>query len=156
MATNPKWPRWVFASVHKHLHTLLDAHLALVVTTVDEITKTYTESPNKAEVTLSGPHFNEVSSNDHQATLGIFVTLTSHAGSHINGLNHVELVGKIQNALDRCIEVREYEQNGSGEYVATLEVNPNEDDQIRATNLKPAATEKLAYTVIEARYVGNF
>ena len=158
MASNPKWPRWVHASISKHLHAAAAlVELPLVVEFLDDRSVDWRKAHYKAEVTIAGPHTRELSKGFFRVWVDVFVVLSSNKQTDTNAFKHLDHAGAIETALDRCIEVRKYDVGEvSPALVGILTPRTEDGDSISIDNLKPGDSDQLIHTVIEARYLGFF
>lgn len=158
-AATAKWNRWVFASMAKHLKTAASAaQLPLVVETLDDRTKEFIDSAHKCEVTITGPHTRELSPKLHRIWVEVFVVITSNlGGTNGNAGVHRDKCGAIHSALDRSIEVRQYEENNPAPaLVGCLSPRHGTGDAITDSQLRATDTDKQVTSVIEARFEGLF
>lgn len=142
----------------KHLHTVAtDAQLPLAIETLDDRTKEFIDSQHKCEVTITGPHTRELSPKEHRVWVEVFVVITSNTGGKINAGIHRDFCGAIHNALDRSIEVRQYDKdNNSPALVGCLSPRIGNNDAITDSQLRASDSDKQVVSVIEARFEGFF
>lgn len=157
-AANSKWARWVQASIAKHLHAAAAAvQLPLVVEFLDDRSTAWRAAEYKAEVTISGPNTRELSYNFHRVEAAVFIVISSNKQKDANAYKHLDFAGAMQNALDKCIEVKEYDLNVvSPATVGFLTPRTGDTANIPIDNLKPGDSDQLIHSVIEARYLGHF
>lgn len=158
MAVNASWPRWIMASIAKHLHdAAYVAELPLVVEFLDRRDETWMGATHKAEVTISGPATREVSTGLYRVWVNVFVVLTSNLSD--NDYDHVTHAGAIANALDRCIVIKDY-GNEAGDTglldIGTITPRNEGADTVKVTHLKPAAKDTQLHSTIEVRFFGLF
>jgi hypothetical protein len=155
LATNQNWPRWIRASVSTHLKTYAanSPALPLVIEGLDDRPTAFINAPNKAEATIVGPHVRELSQGYFRVQVDVAVVITSELGK--NAFDHADHVGKIQNALDRSIEVREY-GNPSPAKVGCLRPRSGKDDAIHADSSKQTDPDKFSSSIVTARLIGYF
>ena len=157
-AATANWNRWVFASLAKHLHTAASAaQLPLAIETLDDRTKAFINAQHKCEVTITGPHTREMSPKLHRIWVELFVVITSNLGGSENAGVHRDKCGAIHSALDRSIEVRQYDKdNLSSALVGCLSPRIGVGDAITDNQLRASDSDKQATSVIEAKFEGFF
>ena len=157
-AANPKWARWIYATMAKYLGGVAEQNdFGLVIEALQERTTTQKRSTHKAEATIYGPHTRELSQGYHRINVEVFIVVSSDRQSQPNGYNHMDITGALQNALDQCIEVKEYEPgNLAPAHVGYLTPSTEANDEITLENLKPADTDQLLHSVLTAKYQGFF
>lgn len=153
-AVNPLWHRYVYASVADHLHTAATAaSLPLVVEFLDKRDSTWKSASSRAEATLTGPVTKEVSAGLYRVWFDVFITLASERGA--NDYDHIDLAGKLAEALDQCILIKDFGATG---LVTIGSIRPRSEsaDSIEVEHLKPSADDDHVYSTVSARYFGLF
>lgn len=156
-AVDPKLQRWVYASIAKHLHAAATtASLPLVVEVLDTPPDTWKEAKHRAEVIISGPSTREISKGLRRVQVSIFCVVSSFK-QVTNAYDHLDKVGALANALDRCIEVRDYDVgNDAPALIGELKPRAEDTDRIRVDHIKPTESDNRTHSVIEANLVGFF
>jgi len=153
MAANPKWQRYVYATISKSLLAALAATPLVIEFLNPKRTPTWEDAATKAEVTISGPRTSRVSPNRYRVFVDIFVVVTSDAGNSNAG--HLDAVGTIVQALDKCFLVKDYGDTGLVD-VGQLQLRSEDDEGIDVTHLKPTQEDTQIHSTILARYDGRF
>lgn len=149
-AVNPNWNRWIYASLARHLHLPANKPVPLIVAFLDKRGKTWNEAASKAEATITGPVSKELSQGYHRVWVDVFIKLTSNLDS--NNYDHLDSAGTIANALDQCIEVKDYGATG---LVDITELKPRRDvDGIEVIHVTPAEKDTQIHSTLNARYEG--
>lgn len=163
-SANPKWPRYVKASLTRYLLAVaapVDG-LALIVNGVHTDTNPdYVAATYKAEATIAGPFTREISKNYHRVWVTVTIVLSGATGNEQDVFRQGDIAGKLVEALDACIDVREYEASytegdPAPELVGHLRPSDGANDHIGARDIKPTDADKLRHTFIEARFIGYF
>lgn len=157
MAVNPKWHRWVYASVADHLHTAAsNASLPLVVEFLDKRDDVWNAAPRKAEATITGPRTRELSRKLFRVHVDVFVVVTSDlASSGSTDYIHIDKVGALDSALQECILCRTYGEMPV-EDIGILIPRSSDNDETKPNHLKPAEKDTQIHSTIEARLIGFF
>lgn len=157
MPVNPKWHRWIYASVADHLHTAAAAvSLPLIVEFLDERGDPWNSATRKAEATITGPRTLEVSRGLFRVHVDVFVVVTSdRALSGGTDYDHIDKVGAIDSALQQCIACRTY-PGPPVDDIGTLKPRSTDSDETNPNHLKPAEKDTQIHSTIEARLIGWF
>jgi hypothetical protein len=152
-AVNPRWHRWIFASIAKHLHAAADGQsLPLVVEMLDKRDEAWKTAVHKTEATISGPATRGVG-GEFEVVVDVTIILTSDLTD--NDYDHLDYAGEMASALDQCILVMDYGATGLVE-IGKLKPSTDPGEAIRVTNLKPAEKDTQLHSVITARLSGYF
>lgn len=152
---NPSWQRWTYASIADHLHTQATAGgWTLAVELLDDLvrsTAAWESAATRVEANISGPIITPINPFQFLALVSVFVVVTSKRSS--NDYDHLDVVGKVQNALNICIPVKDYGDTGLLD-VGTLK--PDRGSSITPDHLRPAETDDQIFTTIEATLSGIY
>jgi len=101
------WPRWIFASAADYFKEIAnDEDLPVLVEGLEERTKTFMESADRAEIRITGPFMEELSRGYWRVYMDVSVLLTSRFdGPKKNAYDLYKYAGAIAAAMDTDIEV---------------------------------------------------
>ena len=158
MSANPNWARWLFASIDKILRQVAtDANLPVIVEGIDDITDSFTEATDRAEIRISGP-FTKEFPGEYRIQMDINVILTSRFdGAQKNRHAILTNAGLFHEKMDGVLKVYKYGSNvgDDSSYLGCLIPRSGKNDSIRVMHfgqVDPIATDKLKQSVIDARY----
>lgn len=153
MTINPKWARWTFASVTKHL---IDSATTdsdqIVVEMANKRTPAWEAAASQFEATVTGPSILERSRGSYLISVNAFMIVSS---LRANGYDHIEAVGRSQKWLNQCIRVLDYGDTGAVE-LCTLKVVSGTDGTLETINIKPAQTDDRLHSTISVAYNARF
>lgn len=153
-APDPKWPRYITASIADVLHNKATAiSLPLVVEGLNTRTRDWTSKPNKAEANIFGPNIRALSADVHYITVDLFIVISSFAQN--NDYNHLDLGGQMLTAVDQVINVKTLGEVTEND-VGCLHPLSGPQDQITLQLLRAADSDQILHSVINARYHGYF
>jgi hypothetical protein len=114
------WPRWIYASVADYFKEIAtDESLSVVVEGLDERTKTFMDSSDRAEVRITGPLIQGYSKGYYRALVDVSILLTSrYDGAAKNSYGLYKYAGIFSEAMDDDVEVWNF-GNEAGDYTAT-------------------------------------
>ncbi len=153
---NENWQRWTYATYAKSI--LADiAAAATPFPVVVEIfntkrTAAWEAATTKAEVTVSGPSAKRTSPTRHKVFVDVFAVVSTKIST--NNYGHLDAVGELVKAFDKCFLVKDYGDTGLVN-VGTLNLT-EEAEGIDTTHVKPAKEDTQIHSTILARYKGDF
>lgn len=153
MAAFSQWHRYIFASVSKHFLDLADVDsIEVVVEFANSRTPTWETADSNVEITITGPTMVPLSKGAYRAEVAIFAIVSSFFGT--NGLEHIDVTGKVSDWLDQCVLVFDY---GDTDLIEIGQLAPdNGEDGITVINLKPEATPDRIHSTISGNFKGRF
>lgn len=151
MPVNANWARWIYASIAKHV--LAEVASPLVFDFGGKRTSAWETAVNRAEVTISGPKTRKLGRNAWKVEIDVFVIVSSDLSA--NNYDHVDVTGDVANALDTCIEVKDFGATGLLQ-IGTLQPRKGLAERIDVTHLKPANADDRIHSTINARFEGTF
>lgn len=153
MPVNAKWFRYVYASIAKVIHATATLEAVPgVLEFLDDRSVVWKDASRKIE-SWSDVRTTELSPGEFKIEVDTTVILTTNAHDNVNAYDHFDKVGAFANALDRCIDVKDYDVGNTTPLLVGV-LTPQE--AIEVTNLKPGDGDKQKHSVIEARYLGYF
>lgn len=168
MSADPKWPRYVKASLGRYLASVaatvastIDANAKMIVEGVHDRNPDFMDAPYKAEVVIQGPFTREVSKGYHRVWATVVVTVSSRTGNETDVHKASDIAGVYVAALTQCIDVRKYEasfveSDPTPELVGYLKPAAADNDSVGAQDVKATDTDKLKHSVVVAKFNGYF
>jgi len=156
-AVNPKWHEWIFKSVANHFHVAASAvSLPLVVETLNQPTDTWKDSVTRSELMVNGVYTKEGSNKCHEIFVPIFIIISTH-NQPKNLTGHFQALGKMAEAADTCIIVKEYEKGvSSPETVGELIPYGDKNAGIKVETPRINRTDQRIHATITASYQSLF
>ena len=110
MAYNPKWPKWVQASVADHFKTAATAGgFASLVDGLEERTSAFQENPQRLEIRINGPFITQMSSNYYQFLVDVNILIFSHMDGSIDSVYRgTNIAGTMAQSASDSIPVHKY------------------------------------------------
>lgn len=164
MAADPNWARYIFASVATYLkQTATDNSLPVVVEGLDDRTKTYMESTDRAEIRVNGPYSQELAQGCFRLWVDANVLLTSRMDADKSAYSIQRFAGIFQSAMDQSIPVWNYgDQAGDFDeadpatqiHLGCLSPRTQTSESIKVLHFgQVEKTDRVKQTVVDARYV---
>lgn len=155
--TNENWHRWTYATFQKSLLTDAAAALPAIPLVVEfgnsKRTPTWEDATTKAEVTITGPRTKSTSPTRVLAWVDVFIVVTTNITANNSG--HLDAVGVLVKALDKCFQVKDYGDTGLLD-IGIFQPRDDDAEGINATHLKPTQEDTQIHSTILARYDGRF
>lgn len=155
---NPHWVRWIKASVYNHflINVVTPNSLIFLVEGIHERTTTFTESPDRSELRMSGPFIRELSHRYWRIHTDINVLLLSQLGGDERNAYIIETnQGLFQEYFDTPISIRRHGDgpDDDGVELGCLTPRHQKNDSIRAIDFGQInKTDKIRQAQVDGRY----
>jgi len=151
---NMYWQRWTYASFAVSI--LADMDAASIATVVEGLnpkrTAAWESASTRVEFTISGPDIQKQSPTRHKVDVSVFAVISSDISN--NNYAHLDAVGEVTAALDKCFLVKDYGATGLID-IGNLSLT-DASDGVRVTHLKPSAADTKLHSTVAASYDGKF
>jgi hypothetical protein len=156
MSVNPNWARWIFASISYHLKTVAtDNNIPAIVEGVDDVTDSFSEATDHAEIRISGPDTQQLS-GEYRLLVSVNVLLASRFdGKQKNRHALLTNVGLFHEAMDQAILIYKYGNTLADDdsYLGCLTLRPGKNDSVRVIHFGQIdPTDKVKQSAVDARY----
>lgn len=165
MPANPKWSKWVFASLAKALADVADAaSVPRVIETLEERKDAFNNSTLRAEIRVTGPTVREQTKGQWRIEAWGNVLLTAvlpEVDAPTGGLDSYrlhELAGQFQSVMAGRIGLFRYgkEDGDDATHFGCLSPVPRKADDIKVHHFGQVhATDRVLQAMVDAHYYCN-
>jgi hypothetical protein len=158
MAANPRWARWIFASLATYLKQVAEEHaIPALIEGLDERSTEFMQATDRAEIRITGPFIHELSHNywDLKVEANVLLTSRFDGPNRKNRYTFAEYAGVFQAAMDTAIAVYRYGNHSGddGTLVGCLSPLHGRKDAVRVYHFGQInATDGLRQSAIDAHY----
>lgn len=158
MPANPKWTRWIHASLGKYLKTVATSlSVPSLVEGVEDRSEAFMAAPDRVEIRVNGPFSQELSQGYYRLYVDVNVLVNSTMGGATkNPYTLDDILGAYHNAMDGAVAIYRFgtgpEDDGS--LLGCLTPRPGKNESIRVLLFGQLNTvEQIKQGMVDARYV---
>lgn len=157
MPANPRWARWIFASLADYLKTVATNHqIKVLIEGVDDRTDEIMQSEH-AEIAVTGPFSSEISRNYYRLKVGVRVLIQSRMDKPPkNRYDPQRIAGIFHEAMDAVIAVYRYGNDPEDDQslLGCLFPLSGKNDAVRVFNFgQHTPVDRLRQSMVDCWYV---
>lgn len=163
MPANPNWARWIFASAAFYLKTIAtENQLPCIVEGLDDRTKAFMDSTDRAEIRINGPYIQEISNGYFRVWVDINVLLSSRMDETKGGYALQRFAGIMQAAMSDQIAIWNYgDREGDFDdddpetqiHLGCLSPRPGKADSVKVLHFgQVEKADRLKQAAVDAGY----
>lgn len=155
---NPNWPRWIWASIIKHLASSVFTpnSIPFIAEGVDERTDDFMSENNRAEIRMNGPQTRELSADYWRLWVDINVLVISYMDGQLDNAYTLETnLGLVLEAMDTVIPINRLGDgpNDDGNLLGCLSPRLGDSDSVKIIQFGQVhKVDRIKEGVVDGRF----